>query len=301
VLFQQVLTLNSLYNGKNVLVDGSLRDGEWYSNYLQDLQSKFPNLRIGIVHITAKLETILSRIERRSVGGRYVPTEVVKDSLKTIPKSIKTLSRFMDMYACFANEEDNCDPVCTRLWIKTKAVRSLSQDLKTPAMTPIVPKDKDEVVSDEQTLVHRKVSIDSQHNNFSPRYSWVGRPASDFMLLFEQTNGLAPADFKEGRMSRSESVNGQQVCTIADPRAFTTERGSVISAAGDSLDRVGQAEEIVNARLPPLVLGDVSGIDCAFDANDWREDFAELFVQHCAVDFGIAPSESTLPFASAKN
>lgn len=132
VLFQ-VLTLHALLEHKNVLVDGSLRDGKWYHTYLTDLKRKFPSLHIGIIHVTARLETILNRVRRRApVEHRSVPENTVKDAMEKIPESIKTLSHFMHMYACFTNEFDNAEPACRRLWVKGKSARSLTMTLRSP-------------------------------------------------------------------------------------------------------------------------------------------------------------------------
>ena len=47
--------------GKNVLVDGSLRDSDWYKLYFQILQAKYVNLKIAILHIVAPREAVLKR------------------------------------------------------------------------------------------------------------------------------------------------------------------------------------------------------------------------------------------------
>ena len=61
----EVLTLDALHEGKNVLVDGSLRDAEWYSKYIKDLREQFPSLNIGILYVTANKDTILARASER--------------------------------------------------------------------------------------------------------------------------------------------------------------------------------------------------------------------------------------------
>lgn len=57
----EILTLAALETGKNVLVDGSLRDSDWYHSYFAQLRQDYPKLRIGILHITAPLEAVLER------------------------------------------------------------------------------------------------------------------------------------------------------------------------------------------------------------------------------------------------
>lgn len=57
----ELITLAALRKGKNVLVDGSLRDTEWYSLYFSNLREEYASLRIGILHVTAPPELVLQR------------------------------------------------------------------------------------------------------------------------------------------------------------------------------------------------------------------------------------------------
>lgn len=57
----EILTLAGLRAGKNVLVDGSLRDCEWYKGYFERLRRGFKNLRLAIIHVTAPREAIFQR------------------------------------------------------------------------------------------------------------------------------------------------------------------------------------------------------------------------------------------------
>ena len=57
----EILTLAGLRAGKNVMVDGSLRDHGWYRRYFEQLRRDFPSLRIAILHITAPREAVFQR------------------------------------------------------------------------------------------------------------------------------------------------------------------------------------------------------------------------------------------------
>jgi len=57
----EILTLAGLQSGKNVLVDGSLRDWEWYKVYFDRMRREFPSLRLAILHITAPREAVFHR------------------------------------------------------------------------------------------------------------------------------------------------------------------------------------------------------------------------------------------------
>jgi hypothetical protein len=57
----EILTLAGLQAGKNVLVDGSLRDSDWYKKYFGMLRNEFPLLRLAILHVTAPREAVFQR------------------------------------------------------------------------------------------------------------------------------------------------------------------------------------------------------------------------------------------------
>jgi predicted kinase len=57
----EILTLAGLQAGKNVLVDGSLRDVEWYKGFFERLRKRFPKLRLAIIHVTAPRDAIFQR------------------------------------------------------------------------------------------------------------------------------------------------------------------------------------------------------------------------------------------------
>jgi hypothetical protein len=57
----EILTHAGLQAGKNVLVDGSLRDADWYKTYFGRLRQEWPALRISILHIVAPAEAVYER------------------------------------------------------------------------------------------------------------------------------------------------------------------------------------------------------------------------------------------------
>jgi len=57
----EIMTLAALQAGKNVLVDGSLRDYEWYRLYFVRLRCEYPSLKIAILHIIAPREAVFAR------------------------------------------------------------------------------------------------------------------------------------------------------------------------------------------------------------------------------------------------
>lgn len=59
----ELATQAALQRSHNVLVDGSLRDADWYRNYFRTLRRHHPRLRIGILHVTAPREAVFQRAE----------------------------------------------------------------------------------------------------------------------------------------------------------------------------------------------------------------------------------------------
>lgn len=88
-------------------MDGSLRDADWFITYIQQIQSKYPKLKIAIIYVTAPEETILSRVRQRAeLTGRLVPEDIILDTLRKLPNSISRLTPFVDFVAAFRNEND---------------------------------------------------------------------------------------------------------------------------------------------------------------------------------------------------
>ena len=103
----EVLTMNALGLGKNILVDGSLRNAAWYTEYIESLRVTFPNLKIAILYVTASVDTVLTRVKKRGeITGRLVPEEVILGTLKQLPESMRVLSPYSDFVAAFENESE---------------------------------------------------------------------------------------------------------------------------------------------------------------------------------------------------
>mmetsp|Transcript_21811 Transcript_21811/g.44888 ORF Transcript_21811/g.44888 Transcript_21811/m.44888 type:complete len:492 (+) Transcript_21811:76-1551(+) len=95
----EIVTEAALQRGHNVLVDGSLRDADWYEGYFESLRRSFKNLKIAILHITAPREAVFERARIRAlVTGRVVPRETLEMSLRQVPKSIEKLAPLADFF-----------------------------------------------------------------------------------------------------------------------------------------------------------------------------------------------------------
>jgi hypothetical protein len=101
-----VLLEHALMNQSNVLVDGSLRDVEYYKHLFQRIHKDY-EYRIAIILVTADPQVIHNRAtERAEKTGRAVPKELVDESIAQAPRSVKQLSSFADAVFEIANDED---------------------------------------------------------------------------------------------------------------------------------------------------------------------------------------------------
>jgi len=95
----------AMQQSKNVWVDGSLRDREWYQQVFEDLRKRHAKYRIAILHIHASEEAVLARARDRAVHtGRHVPEEDLLKSLRDVPTAVEGLTPAVDFYAKISNE-----------------------------------------------------------------------------------------------------------------------------------------------------------------------------------------------------
>uniref|UniRef100_A0A7S1BFA9 Zeta toxin domain-containing protein n=1 Tax=Corethron hystrix TaxID=216773 RepID=A0A7S1BFA9_9STRA len=118
----EILTQAALQSGKNVLVDGSLRDSDWYIQYFAQLRADYPVLRLAILHVTAPREAVLERAQKRGeMTGRKIPIATLEMAMDQVPKAVQHLSPLSD-YFC---ELDN-SPGAENVVITTPGVTNES-------------------------------------------------------------------------------------------------------------------------------------------------------------------------------
>lgn len=102
ILFQY-----SLSSSLDMLVDGSLRDVDWYTDLIVNtLRKKHPQYRIAILHVTADAETIRLRAQQRAVtSGRAVPSDLLEESIRQVPTSVERLAPLVDLVYTISNNE----------------------------------------------------------------------------------------------------------------------------------------------------------------------------------------------------
>lgn len=103
----EILTAVALEQQKNVLVDGSLRDSEWYKIYFQHLRDSYPLNKLAIIHVTAPRDTIFQRAEERGkLTGRIVPRETLIEAMEQVPHSVNILKDLVNVYVEINNPSD---------------------------------------------------------------------------------------------------------------------------------------------------------------------------------------------------
>eukprot|EP00656_Telonema_subtile_P007241 TRINITY_DN13396_c0_g1_i2.p1 TRINITY_DN13396_c0_g1~~TRINITY_DN13396_c0_g1_i2.p1 ORF type:complete len:312 (-),score=67.94 TRINITY_DN13396_c0_g1_i2:148-1083(-) len=91
---------------KNVWVDGSLRDGEWYSQVFDDIRARWPAYRIAILYVYADVDVIFERARKRAEEtGREVPKSELMDSINRVPHSVDFLRKKADFTAYISNND----------------------------------------------------------------------------------------------------------------------------------------------------------------------------------------------------
>ena len=109
-LLTELITTIALNGKLDVLVDGSLSNYAWYSEYINQLRTTYGrnNLSIGLIYVTASISTIFKRLDIRSnQTGRIVPRHVISRAIQRIPISIEQLQHHVDCFIEIENNDDN--------------------------------------------------------------------------------------------------------------------------------------------------------------------------------------------------
>ncbi len=117
----------------NLLVDGSLRDHQWYRALFRRIRRKHKHYRIAILHVSARPETVYQRAGQRSEAtGRVVPKAVLDDALYSVPRSVQLLAPYADFVMEINNDGSTPVPLTTE-WDEFAAVFAASTSCVTPA------------------------------------------------------------------------------------------------------------------------------------------------------------------------
>jgi hypothetical protein len=100
LLVADVLTRAAMAQGRNVLVDGSMRNTRWHAAEWARLKATAPHYRVAVLLVTAPRAAVFERAARRAARtGREIPREVIEDSIARAPESFAALRPLAD-FAC---------------------------------------------------------------------------------------------------------------------------------------------------------------------------------------------------------
>ncbi|KAA0164441.1 hypothetical protein FNF31_02365 [Cafeteria roenbergensis] len=103
--------------GANLIVDGSLRDKEWYTGLFARYREQYPAYRLAIIHVDAPPEVVRRRArERALVTGRSVPPKVLEEALAQVPPSVRALTPLVDLSVTVDNADDETPPRFREPW-----------------------------------------------------------------------------------------------------------------------------------------------------------------------------------------
>lgn len=108
----EIIERQAMEQSKPILVDGSLRNSDWYARAFGRFRAEFPQYRIAILLVQAPAATIYERARRRgAVTGREVPCAVLDDAIANVPSSFAALRPLVDFSAVISNNDDKGDPM----------------------------------------------------------------------------------------------------------------------------------------------------------------------------------------------
>jgi hypothetical protein len=101
----EIIEKEALRASKCVLVDGSLRDRDWYARWFGRVRAEFPQYRIAIVLVTASRERVYERAKKRAaITAREVPLAVLDDAIEKVPRSYEALAPLSDYSVVIDND-----------------------------------------------------------------------------------------------------------------------------------------------------------------------------------------------------
>jgi len=103
---QEIVTELAMGAHQHVWVDGSLRNVDWFLEFLKNMRQRFPAYQIAILRVFAAEATIVARAEERGkITGRKIPISVLRDSIRAVnPQSLCKLYNYTDIVAHVNND-----------------------------------------------------------------------------------------------------------------------------------------------------------------------------------------------------
>lgn len=103
---QELATECAMRGLQHVWVDGSLRDGDWFSRVLDDVRARHPLYRIAIIHVYASESVVRRRCaERAARTARTVPEQLLQETLCSPEQTLRRVTHKVDFVARIQNDE----------------------------------------------------------------------------------------------------------------------------------------------------------------------------------------------------
>jgi hypothetical protein len=99
-----VLMWAALLRGYSTIIEGTLKDSDWFLQLFAQIRIDFPAYRIEILYVTADPHVIRERCARRALQTqRYIPDSVIDDALLRVPDSVRRLTPLVDLVTHVSN------------------------------------------------------------------------------------------------------------------------------------------------------------------------------------------------------
>jgi len=97
----------------SVVIDGSLNDHNWYTEYFTQLRQDHPEYNVCIVKVECELSLVKKRCtQREQVTGRHIPEQIIENIYTKIPKSFDILRKQVD---CTIIVNNTSNPIITEI------------------------------------------------------------------------------------------------------------------------------------------------------------------------------------------
>ena len=100
----ELATKRCISQGVSCLVDGSLRDADWYCKHIPEVREEFTGQRFAIIHVHADPMSVVERArEREKTTGRHVPEALLHEAIVQVPLSVQQLAPLVDAVVTIDN------------------------------------------------------------------------------------------------------------------------------------------------------------------------------------------------------
>lgn len=177
----EVLLLAALQAQRNVIFHGSMKHTEWHVNLVQKLRKKYPQLRFGLLHVTAPTEAILDRARHKyqDTGGD-ITRDNVNNKMMRIEDAVEIAKPAFD-FSCTIHNGMGQPQLIDMEWEQFETTF-----LQTCAWSPGMRGHVREVSSEESSECRRIAiqRVETEHKPFSVYLSSEENNASDDMNFY---------------------------------------------------------------------------------------------------------------------